>query len=143
VGFLFEMNLITENIINNSKKYKYGSCLIKDMENSVFIRTFGNYPLVRIIDFLIYSRDFDYPITELAKNANVNFQTLKKIWKSLEDNGLVKKTRILGGAQLFKINTENPVVQKIIELNNVLCWKAIDGKSKIDEQVVKVNVSRH
>ena len=47
------------------------------------MRTFGDYPLIRILDFLMYSRDFDYPITEIAKNANVNFQTLKKLWPKL------------------------------------------------------------
>ncbi len=92
-------------------------------ENSVFLKTFGNYPLVRIIDFLIYSRDFDYPITEIAKNANVNFQTLKKLWPKIVKDKLVFKTRNLGGAELFRINTSNPVVTKLIELNNFLCWE--------------------
>ena len=90
---------------------------------SVFIKTFGNYPLIRIIDFLIYSRDFDYPITEIAKNSNVNFQTLKKLWPRLEKDKVVIKTRELGGAELYKLNVENTVVKKLIELNNFLCWE--------------------
>jgi|SRR3989344_6551716 len=93
------------------------------MEESVFIKTFGNYPLIRIIDFLIYSRDFDYPITEIAKNSNVNFQTLKKLWPRLEKDKVVIKTRELGGAELYKLNVENTVVKKLIELNNFLCWE--------------------
>lgn len=92
-------------------------------EDSIFIKTFGDYPLIRILDFLIYSRDFDYPITEIAKNANVNFQTLKKLWPNLEKNGIVVATRVLGGTSLYKINVANPVVKKIIELNNFLCWQ--------------------
>ncbi len=92
-------------------------------EQSIFIRTFGDYPLIRILDFLIYSRDFDYPITEIAKNAEVNFQTLKKVWPQLEQNGIIVSTRTLAGAVLYRINTANPVAQKIIELNNFLCWE--------------------
>ncbi len=97
--------------------------IYKMEEKSIFVRTFGDYPLIRILDFLLYSRDFDYPITEIAKNANVNFQTLKKLWPELEKNEIVVVTRTLGGATLYKINTINPVIKKIIELNNFLCWQ--------------------
>ncbi len=92
-------------------------------ELSTFIRTFGDYPLIRILDFLIYSRDFDYPITEIAKNAEVNFQTLKKLWPQLEETKFVVVTRVLGGATLYRINITNPTVKKLIELNNFLCWQ--------------------
>ncbi len=96
---------------------------------SIFIRIFGDYPLIKVLNFLIYSRDFDYPITEIAKNSEVNFQTLKKLWPQLEKNKIVIATRTLGGATLYKINTINPVVKKIIELNNFLCWQYAE-KSK-------------
>ena len=89
------------------------------MVKSTLIKTFGDYPQVRILDFLIGSRDFDYPITEIAKEAKVNFQTLKKLWPNLEKNKLVISTRILGGAVLYKINLDNPVVQKMISLNDL------------------------
>lgn len=92
-------------------------------ENSIFIQTFGDYPLIRIMDFLIYSRDFDYPVTEIASNSNVNFQTLKKLWPRLEQDRIVISTRTLAGTTLFKINASNPVVKKLIELNNFLCWE--------------------
>ncbi|MEK6899532.1 MAG: hypothetical protein AABX05_00250 [Nanoarchaeota archaeon] len=92
-------------------------------EKSVLLRTFGDYPLIRILDFLIYSRDFDYPITEIAKNANVNFQTLKKLWPQLEKDGIVISVRTVAGTTLYKININNPIVEKIIEFNNFLCWE--------------------
>src|SRR3989338_3459999 len=92
-------------------------------EQSIFIQIFGDYPLIRILNFLIYSRDFDYPITEIAKNANVNFQTLKKLWPQLEEDGIVISIRAVAGTTLYKINIQNPIVEKIIELNNFLCWE--------------------
>lgn len=105
--------------------------ILKMEEKSMFIQTFGDYPLIRIIDFLIYSRDFDYPITEIAKNSNVNFQTLKKIWAKLEHGKMIVSTRVLGGATLFKINVNNPVVQKLIEFNNFLCWQNAEKNEDI------------
>lgn len=97
----------------------------------MFLHTFGNYPLIRVMDFLIYSRDFDYPITEIAKNADVNFQTLKKLWPQLEQNKIVVVTRTLSGATLYRINTANSIVKKIIELNNFLCWQRAEKEEEI------------
>lgn len=102
-------------------------------EDSIFIRTFGDYPLIRIMNFLIYSRDFDYPITEIASNSNVNFQTLKKLWPRLEQDRIVVSTRTMAGTILYKINTNNPVVKKLIELNNFLCWEYIEKAEKEQE----------
>lgn len=99
-------------------------------ESSIFIQTFGDYPLIKILDFLMYSRDFDYPITEIAKNAQVNFQTLKKLWPQLEQKKIVTITRVLGGATLYKLNSENPAVKKIIELNTFLCWEQAEKLEK-------------
>lgn len=103
-------------------------------DQSIFIKTLGDYPLIRILDFLIYSRDFDYPITEIAKNANVNFQTLKKLWSRLEQSKMIVSTRTLGGATLYKINVSNPVVQKLIELNNFLCWQYAEKTEEVPAQ---------
>lgn len=102
-------------------------------EKSIFIRTLGDYPLIRIMDFLIYARDFDYPITEIASNSNVNFQTLKKLWPKLEQDRIVVSTRTMAGKILYKINTNNPVVKKLIELNNFLCWEYAEKTEKEQE----------
>ena len=102
-------------------------------ENSIFIRTFGDYPLIRIMDFLLYSRDFDYPITEIAANSNVNFQTLKKLWPKLEQDRIVISTRTMAGATLYKIDTNNLIVKKLIELNNFLCWEYAEKMKKEQE----------
>ena len=100
-------------------------------EKSVFIRTFGDYPLIRIMNFLIYSRDFDYPITEIASNSNVNFQTLKKLWPKLEQDEIVISTRTIAGTVLYKININNSVVKKLIELNNFLCWEYAEKEQEV------------
>lgn len=91
-------------------------------EATIFIQTFGDYPLIRVLDFLLYSRDFDYPITEIARNSGVHFQTFQKIWPRLVKEKMVLATRTLGGVILYKLNVHHPVAKKLIELNNFLCW---------------------
>jgi predicted transcriptional regulator len=90
-------------------------------EDSIFIKTFGNYPAIRIIDFLIESDIFDYPITEIAKNSGIHFQTFQKIWPRFVKNEFVVKTRKLSNSELYKINKSNVVIQKLIELDKFLC----------------------
>ncbi|HLD07425.1 MAG TPA: hypothetical protein VJC16_07915 [Candidatus Nanoarchaeia archaeon] len=105
------------------------------MEEGMLTRTFGDYPLVRVLDFLLYSRDFDYPVTEIAKNAGVNFQTLKKLWPKLERDKIIISPRKMGGIQLYKINTGNPVIKKLIELNSFLCWEHAEHDAKRKQKV--------
>ena len=106
-------------------------------ENSIFIKTFGDYPALRVIDFLIESSMFDYPITDIAKNSGVHFQTFQKIWPGFVKNGFVVKTRKLGNSYLYKINKENLIIQKFIELDNFLC-KQYSCKAIKKKVLVKV-----
>ncbi|MBI2080013.1 hypothetical protein HYT84_04560 [Candidatus Micrarchaeota archaeon] len=43
---------------------------MEEEEKSGFIKLFGDYPAVRVIDFLITFREYDYPLTEIAENSN-------------------------------------------------------------------------
>jgi len=49
-------------------------------EKSVFVEYFGDYPLIRILDFLVLGRDMDYSMTEIAKNAGVGWTSFSEIW---------------------------------------------------------------
>ena len=104
--------------------------------DSIFLKTLGDYPALRIIDFLIESDMFDYPITEIAKNSNVHFQTFQKIWPRFVKDKFVVKTRKLGNSNLYKINKDNLIIQKLIELDKFLC-KQYAGKVMKKKVIVK------
>ena len=38
---------------------------------------FGDTPQLRVIDFLIDNHFFDYPMTEIARESNVSYNSLK------------------------------------------------------------------
>ena len=88
-------------------------------ENSVFIEVFGNNPIMKVLDFLITFADFDYPLTEIAKNSGVSYSTLQTFWDKLVRNNLVVKTRRVGKSDMYKLNTNNPAVKDLIKLD----WK--------------------
>ena len=94
--------------------------------NSLFIEIFGNSPIVKVLDFLITFADFDYPLTEIAKNSGVSYSSLQIFWRKLEENNIVIKTRRVGKSDLYKLNTKNPAVQQLIKLD----WNLIKGSDK-------------
>jgi len=97
-------------------------------KDTVFIEVFGSNPLMKVIDFLITYQAFDYPLTEIAKNAGISYSTLQTFWERLERNKIVIKTRRVGKSDLFKLNTKNPAIEQLIKLD----WNLIKGSEEIE-----------
>lgn len=87
------------------------------METSLFVEFFGDTPFIRVVDFLIENAIFDYTKTEIAENAGISRASLYKAWAALELYGIVKQSRQIGNATLYKLNRENTVVKKLVELD--------------------------
>jgi len=45
---------------------------------TVFIEVFGSNPIIKVLDFLITYRLFDYSLTEITKNSEVSYSTLQR-----------------------------------------------------------------
>jgi len=86
----------------------------EDMGNSVFIEAFGDSPINRLLDFFIIFGDFDYSLTDIAKKANIGYSTLKILIKKLEKIGFVIQCRSVGKSKMYRLNTENKLVEKFI-----------------------------
>ena len=89
-------------------------------EKSVFVEYFGDYPLIRVLDFLIEGRDMDYSMTEIAKNSGVGWTAFSHIWQQLTKKDIVLFTRRIGNAKLFRLNTKNPWVKELIRMDNII-----------------------
>lgn len=91
------------------------------MENtSFFVKALGNAPLIRALDFLIENRIFDYSKTDIAREAGISRVTLDSFWDNLLELELVKPTREIGRAKLYKLNMNNDSVKKMIEFDLAL-----------------------
>ena len=89
-------------------------------EKSVFVEYFGDYPLIRVLDFLIEGREMDYSMTEIAKNSGVGWTSFSDIWPQLTKKEIVLFTRKIGNAKLFRLNTKNPWVEELIRMDKVI-----------------------
>ncbi|MDD5337652.1 MAG: hypothetical protein PHS02_04170 [Candidatus ainarchaeum sp.] len=103
-------------------------------EKSGFVKLFGEYPMVKVIDFLITYREFDYPLSEIAENSDVAWSTIHTFFPQLVASGLVKETRQIGRAKLYKLDTGNPIAQELISLDNKLI-KAMSDHAAEDIKV--------
>ena len=95
-------------------------------QQTVLIEIFGTSPVIKILDFLITYQLFEYPLTKIAKNSGVSYSSLQNIWKKLERNSLVIKTRRVGKSDLYKLNTHNPAIRELIKLD----WKLVKGSEQ-------------
>ena len=103
-------------------------------DKTIFLRIFGDSPILRVLDFLIVNDDFDYSMTNIAELSGVGYATLKLFWQELEKNEIVIKTRDVGKAKLYKLNDKNVVVKKFKELY----WETVRQKvnAGIKEKIV-------
>lgn len=83
---------------------------------TLFRKAFGDTPKIRVLEFLIEGRELDYSISDIADGAEIGRTTLFRIWNDLEKAKIIKSTRQIGNAKLFKLNMENPFVKKLIEI---------------------------
>ena len=90
----------------------------KDMTSNFF----GNTPIMKIISFLLENDIWDYSLTDICKGANVSWGTLHKLFPSLVRHGLVKETRRVGRAKLYRLNEKNPIVRALAKIQLALAF---------------------
>lgn len=107
------------------------------MEKSIFLEHIGDNPRMRILQYLIEGRDFDYTLTDLL-NAGVSWGTLNTLVPKLLELGIVLKTRKIGRATLYKINQDNVAVKRLIDLYDNLLLEKL-GQMEIEAQKAEVS----
>jgi hypothetical protein len=105
-------------------------------ETSSFMLVFGDTPLIKLLDFFLDNPDFDYSLSDIAKNSGISWTTLHVYWKNLLRLGVVKQTRLVGKAKMYKLNIENPLVIKLKELDLFI------SESFIEEELKKQSVKK-
>ena len=102
-------------------------------EESIFLKHIGDNPRMRVLQYLIEGRDFDYTLTDML-NAGVSWGTLNHLIPNLVNLGIIIKTRKIGRATLYKINQENQTAKQLIALYDNLIIQQLNVK----EQKVKI-----
>ena len=109
-------------------------------DNSMFVGFFGEYPLIKVLDFLLENKSFDYSKKEICRQTGVSWNTLELFWSKLEKDGLIIFTRQIGRASMFKLNSTNAIAKKLIELDDFLIKQSFD---KLEKPLAIVASSRN
>jgi len=103
---------------------------------SLFIEFMGDSPTIKILDYLLTERNLDFSITDLAKNSGIGRATLYRVWDNLIKNKIIMHTRIIGKAKLYKLNQDNLIIKKLLEIDDML----ILGELKKHSEKQKINI---
>lgn len=91
------------------------------MEESLLIRELGiKSPMLKVLDFLMDNESFDYSKTDIAEGTGLSRATLFKAWPKLDALDLITSTRSVGQAKMYKLNKQNPIVKKLMELDDAI-----------------------
>jgi len=98
-----------------------------EKEKSLLIKFLGENPMFRIIDFLIENKGIDVTKKQIIEGAEISRASLFNCWKQLEEQEIVLVTRQFGKTKLYTLNSKNPIVKKLLELESILITKALDN----------------
>ena len=109
------------------------------MRKSNFVTVFGDTPINRLWEFLIDSRGlFDYSMTDICEAADVSWNTLKEIFPSFVNGGIVKKTRKIGRATMYMLNEDHPRAVFMIGMHKAINMVFVrGGKFSLEMKIVK------
>jgi len=115
---------------------------------SLLLEMFGESPKIRIIDFLLDFPMNDFTKTEIVDAVRMSKTTLYKNFEILEIYGIVKVSRKIAKAKLYRINLTHPIVKRIHEIEKDISFdlasKSMKGKviekMSMEKERVKVPV---
>ena len=98
------------------------------MEKSLLLKFLGENPVFKIIDFLIENKGIDLSKKDIIEGAGISRATLFNYWEQIEEQGIVIVTRKFGKTKLYTLNSKNPIVKKLLELESLFISKVLDNR---------------
>jgi len=99
---------------------------MKTKTETLFTELFGKSPEIKVLDFMLIHRTYDYSLTEIARNSNVGWTTINLFWKAWIKKEYVTKTRRIGRAQLYELNKKHALVKEVMSLHDNVLSKFIN-----------------
>jgi len=88
------------------------------MENenqSAFLEYFGDTPKLRFLNFLIGNHFFDFNMTDMAREANISYNSLISFFNEFLEKGIIIKTRRVGKSDMYKLNIDNLIAKRFLQ----------------------------
>ncbi len=95
------------------------------------VKILDDTPKIKVLEFLIEGRELDYSVSDIAEGAGIGRTTLFRIWNDFVELKIIKPTRIIGNAKLYKLNADNSFVAKMIEMFDTSVIEPLNKKRKV------------
>jgi DNA-binding Lrp family transcriptional regulator len=92
----------------------------------------------KILDFLATFKEWDYSVSDIAKNSGISFKTALNEIKNLEQQSVLSRTRTVGKAIMYKLNLDSKQGFYIDKLVFEIATKRALESSKPKNKTAKV-----
>lgn len=79
----------------------------------------------KILDHVVTMKGLDYSISDISRISGINFKTTLNIVHKLEDQEVLKKTRTVGKAMMYQLNSDSAQAKSISKLAFEIAKKRI------------------
>lgn len=93
---------------------------------SILIKTLGESPKLRIVDFFMDNPLSDFTKKEVIEALGMSKQTFYKYFDDLELYGIVSTSRRIGRAKLYRINQKHPLITMLRQYERKLSLQIAD-----------------
>lgn len=99
---------------------------------------FGETAIMKVLDFFLDYPKYDYSKVEIAEKARISYMTLHRIWPTLDKLGFLKKTRVVGKSEMWKLNLDDAVVKKLAAFDKALTNRLVEEELHKQRQIATV-----
>jgi DNA-binding transcriptional ArsR family regulator len=97
---------------------------------SNFLKYFGESPRIKVLDTLIENEMFDLSMQEISELSGVSRVTLMKLIPELLKQKIIIKTREVGRATMYRLNSKSDFVQRLFLMDEALNLQSIKKELK-------------
>ncbi len=94
--------------------------IMRRMHKSAFVDAFGESPRIKALDFILDNRILDWSKSDMARATGISRNTLNMFFSDLVKSGIIVRSRAIGRAVLYKVNTRSGFVQRLVEVDKFL-----------------------
>lgn len=98
---------------------------------------FSGPATAKLLDFFVTYKDFDYSETDISELADVSPKTVIKDLPKLEALGLIKHTRKVGRAKMYKLDIYSPTAKALQQFAFLLAEKDIENMNPLQEKITE------
>lgn len=85
--------------------------MVKKIEYGAFCGLYGKTLRNRVVEYMLEMSNLDFAVNDITEEIGASKPKMYQIIKELEKEGLIRKSRVVAGAQLYTLNKEKKEVK--------------------------------